>query len=123
MSYIPEPVDRGEIKAVNVLTPRLQKLKKEWEEAEPQVYVDERCSSPQSWKETEGLPLDIRWAKALEKRLDECPIILRDGELLAGSLTKFVRRKRHPLRHEAARDTQDGRIRQVRPQDQRHSLD
>jgi formate C-acetyltransferase len=91
MSYIPEPVNREEIKAVKVLTPRLQKLKKEWEEAEPQVYVDDTLLFTQSWKETEGLPVDIRWAKAFEKRLDECPIMLRDGELLAGSLTKFVR--------------------------------
>jgi hypothetical protein len=40
-------------------------------------------------EETEGLPIDIRWAKALEKRLDES-LYLRDGELLAGSLTKLL---------------------------------
>ena len=84
-------VDPAAIRAVQVLTPRLQKLKAEWEAAEPQVYVDDTLLFTESWKETEGLPVDIRWAKALEKRLLECPLLLRDGELLAGSLTKFIR--------------------------------
>ncbi len=91
MTQAPKKVNREEIKSVQVLTPRLQKLKKEWEEAEPQVYVDDTLLFTQSWKETDGLPLDIRWAKALEKRLLECPILIRDDELLVGSLTKFIR--------------------------------
>ena len=84
-------VNPEEIRSVKVLTPRLQKLKEEWEAAPPQVYVDDTLLFTESWKETEGLPVDIRWAKALEKRLLECPLLLRDGELLAGSLTKFIR--------------------------------
>ena len=84
-------VDPNAIKSVQVLTPRLQKLKAEWEAAEPQVYVDDTLLFTESWKETEGLPTDIRWAKGLEKRLLECPLLLREGELLAGSLTKFIR--------------------------------
>jgi formate C-acetyltransferase len=86
-----DTVNAEEIQGVQVLTPRLQKLKSEWEVAEPQVYVDDTLLFTESWKETEGLPVDIRWAKALEKRLLECPIIIRDGEILVGSLTKFVR--------------------------------
>jgi len=84
-------VNKAEIKGVQVLTPRLQKLKKEWEEADPQVYVDDTLLFTESWKETEGLPVDIRWAKALEKRLLECPLMIRDNELIVGSLTKFIR--------------------------------
>ena len=84
-------VDPRAIHEVQILTPRLQKLKAEWEAAEPQVYVDDTLLFTQSWIETEGMPTDIRWAKALEKRLLECPLLLRDGELLAGSLTKFIR--------------------------------
>jgi pyruvate-formate lyase len=84
-------VDPEEIQNVQVLTPRLQQLKKEWEDAEPQVYVDDTLLFTKSWKETEGLPVDIRWAKALEKRLLECPILIRDGEIVVGSLTKFIR--------------------------------
>ena len=84
-------VNQEEIRNVNVLTPRLQQLKKEWEQAVPQVYVDDTLLFTESWKETEGLPIDIRWAKTLEKRLHECPLLIRDGELVIGSLTKFIR--------------------------------
>ena len=84
-------VNAEEIRSVQVLTPRLQKLKKEWEDAPPQVYVDDTLLFTESWKETEGLPVDIRWAKALEKRLLECPLFIRDGEIIVGSLTKFIR--------------------------------
>jgi formate C-acetyltransferase len=83
--------NKEDIKNVIVLTERLLKLKTEWEEAEPQVYVDDTLLFTQSWQETEGLPIDIRWAKALEKRLLECPLLIRDGELIVGSLTKFIR--------------------------------
>ena len=79
------------IRNVRVLTPRLQELKREWEAAEPQVYVDDTLLFTESWKETEGLPIDIRWAKAFEKRLLNCPLLIRDGEIIAGSLTKFIR--------------------------------
>jgi formate C-acetyltransferase len=84
-------VNRDEIKNVTVLTERLQNLKRDWENADPQVYVDDTLLFTESWKETEGLPVDVRWAKALEKRLLECPLLIRDGELIVGSLTKFIR--------------------------------
>ena len=84
-------VNPEEIRNVQVLTPRLQDLKSGWEQAEPQVYVDDTLLFTKSWKETEGLPVDIRWAKALEKRLTECPLLIRDDELIVGSLTKYIR--------------------------------
>ena len=46
-------VNPQEIRSVQVLTPRLQKLKAEWEAAEPQVYVDDTLLFTESWKETE----------------------------------------------------------------------
>lgn len=84
-------VDGNEIRSVKVMTPRLQKLKKEWEDAPPTVYVDDTLLFTESWKETAGQPLDIRWAKAFEKRLLEGPVTIREDELIVGSLTKFVR--------------------------------
>jgi formate C-acetyltransferase len=84
-------VDGDAIRKVNVMTPRLQKLKKEWEDAPPQVYVDGTLLFTESWKETEGLPLDVRWAKAFEKRMLEGPVTIREDELIVGSLTKFIR--------------------------------
>ena len=43
-------VNAEEIRGVQVLTPRLQKLKKEWEDAPPQVYVDDTLLFTESWK-------------------------------------------------------------------------
>jgi formate C-acetyltransferase len=40
-----------------------------------------------SYKETESQPAITRRAKALEKILNEIPIIIRDEELVVGSLT------------------------------------
>lgn len=79
-------VDLQEIKKVRVLTERLKKLKEEWEMSVPVVCVEDSILFTESWKETEGLPLDIRWAKAFEKRLLKRPILIRDGELIVGSL-------------------------------------
>jgi formate C-acetyltransferase len=53
--------------------------------------VDDTLLFTQSWKETEGLPVDIRWAKAFARRLTECPLLIRKGELIVGSQTKFIR--------------------------------
>ena len=79
------------IKKVNVMTDRLKKLKSEWEDATADVYVDDSILFTKSWKETEGLPIDQRWAKAFAKRLEECPLLIRDGEIIVGNYTKFIR--------------------------------
>ena len=94
-------VNPEEIRKVQVLTPRLQKLKAEWEATEPQVYVDDTLLFTKSWQETAGLPVDIRWAKALEKRLLECPLLIRDGEIVVGFAHKVHPGQRHAVRHEA----------------------
>ncbi|MDR1068366.1 MAG: hypothetical protein LBL36_03860 [Clostridiales Family XIII bacterium] len=89
-TYLDEAT-RDKVKNVKVLTERLQALKDEWEAAEPQVYVDDTLLFTESWKETDGLPIDIRWAKAFQKRMEECPLFIRDDEIIVGSLTKFIR--------------------------------
>lgn len=86
----PQP-KKEDINGVTVMTERLEKLKNEWENAPQQIYVDDTILFTESWKETEGLPKDYRWAKAFEKRMLNCPIIIREGELIVGSTTKFVR--------------------------------
>ena len=86
-----DPEAAKEIGSVAVMTERLKKLKKEWEDAAPQVYVDDTLLFTESWKETEQLPVDLRWAKAFQKRMEECPILIRDPEIIVGSSTKFIR--------------------------------
>ncbi|MBN1630937.1 MAG: hypothetical protein JW990_14335, partial [Thermoleophilia bacterium] len=85
------PKAAEEIRSVQVMTDRLKQLKKEWEDSAPQVYVDDTLLFTESWKETEALPVDYRWAKAFQKRLENCPILIRDPEIIVGSSTKFIR--------------------------------
>ena len=81
----------ADINAVTVMTPRLKKLKMEWEEAKPTIYVDDTLLFTESWKETDALPTDYRWAKAFEKRMMNCPLLLREEEIIIGSTTKYIR--------------------------------
>jgi pyruvate-formate lyase len=85
------PEAAKEIGSITVMTDRLKKLKKEWEDSAPQVYVDDTLLFTESWKETEQMPVDYRWAKAYQKRLENCPILIRDDEIIVGSSTKFIR--------------------------------
>ena len=80
-----------EIGSIKIMTERLKKLKKEWEEAAPQVYVDDTLLFTESWKETEQMPVDFRWAKTFQKRMENCEILIRDPEIIVGSSTKFIR--------------------------------
>lgn len=86
-----QPVTTGIDGDINVLTGRMDKLRKEYYDA-PRVIVCQRAKSiTDSWKETEGDPNRLRWGKAFSRVLDESPIILRDGELIVGSETNYIR--------------------------------
>lgn len=73
------------------MTPRLEKLRKEWEDAEVVVCPECSFSFTKSYITTEGQPLTLRDAKAFASIMKETPISIRDGELIAGSLTKHIR--------------------------------
>lgn len=70
---------------------RVRKLKDEILSAVPCIEADRAIILTESFKETENQPVIIRKAKALEKMLNELPIIIRDDELIVGSLTKNPR--------------------------------
>jgi len=84
-------IDIEAIKKVNVLTDRLQKRKREWEEAEPTVCSESSILFTESWKKNEGLPPDLRWAKTFADRMKAATPVIREGELIVGSLTKYVK--------------------------------
>ncbi|MBN1367891.1 MAG: pyruvate formate lyase family protein, partial [Dehalococcoidales bacterium] len=88
---IGQEMNAGETRKLNVLTDRVKKRRQEWEEAIPIVCPESSVSFTKSWKETEGLPADLRWAYAFERRMREAPIVIRDGELIVGSFTKPVK--------------------------------
>lgn len=72
-------------------TDRVKRLKEQIFSAVPCVEADRAILLTESFKETEDQPIIIRKAKALEKILNEIPIVIRDGELIVGSLTKNPR--------------------------------
>ncbi|MBW6409586.1 glycyl radical protein [Clostridium weizhouense] len=72
-------------------TKRVEKLKEEILSAVPCIEPERAIILTESFKETENQPIIIRKAKALEKILNEIPIVIRDGELIVGSLTKNPR--------------------------------
>ncbi|MBU3107008.1 glycyl radical protein [Clostridium gasigenes] len=72
-------------------TERVSKLKEEILSAQPCVEVERARLITESFKETEDQPIIIRKAKALEKILNEIPVVIRDGELIVGTLSKNPR--------------------------------
>ena len=84
-------VDGEAIKKINVLTERVKKRIHEWQETTPKVSTRLSRSFTESWKETGGLPLDLRWAKAFQMIMKESPAVIREGELIVGSQTEYVR--------------------------------
>lgn len=72
-------------------TKRIEALKEQILSAVPCIEVDRALLITASFKETEGQSAIVRRAKALEKILNEIPIIIRDQELVVGSLTQNAR--------------------------------
>lgn len=68
-------------------TERIERLRKVIIDAVPQVEAERACIITESYKETEGLPMVIRRAKAVEKIFNELPITIREDELIVGALT------------------------------------
>ena len=72
-------------------TERVKKLKEEVMSAMPCIEVDRAIILTKAFKENENEPIIIRKAKSLEAVLKELPIVIRDEELIVGSLTKNPR--------------------------------
>lgn len=72
-------------------TDRVEKLKNEIVNAKPCVEPERAVLITESYRETEGLPIIMRRAKAVEKIFDCLPVTIRDGELVVGSMTKSPR--------------------------------
>ncbi|MFC1928532.1 pyruvate formate lyase family protein, partial [Chloroflexota bacterium] len=84
-------VNIDEVNKVNVLTDRLQKRKAECMAAVPHVCAERSRLVRQSWEETEGQPVIMRRARLFERMLQGKSIVIRDGELIVGTQTKYIR--------------------------------
>ncbi len=81
----------AEIDKLQAKTERVAKRLGAVYQSKPQVCIERALLFTESWKETEGDPLSVRWAKAFEKALDSIAIKIKDGELIVGSATTYVR--------------------------------
>ncbi|MFH1487254.1 MAG: pyruvate formate lyase family protein, partial [Chloroflexota bacterium] len=73
------------------LSQRLERLRRRYFEERPRVDAQRLKFAMQSWKETEGQPIEVRCAKKLKAILEGIPTIIHDGDLMAGSQSRFLR--------------------------------
>ena len=76
---------------LDVMTPRVQRRRQEVRDAPTMPDAERSRLATQSWKDTENEPLPIRRAKLLARILEGITVVIRDGELIVGSQTKYIR--------------------------------
>ncbi len=72
-------------------SPRIDALKEDLFRKMPEIEAERASLITESYKETEGMPIITRRAKAFRHILENIPITIRDNELIVGSATKSPR--------------------------------
>ncbi len=72
-------------------SPRIEKLKDNLFAKKPEIEVERAVLLTESYKNTEGMPMITRRAKAFRNILENLPITIREHELVVGSATKSSR--------------------------------
>ncbi len=72
-------------------TDRVERLRSMIVDAVPCIEAERAVLITESYQATEGLPMIMRRAKALENILNNLTVTIRDDELIVGTLTKAVR--------------------------------
>ena len=80
-----------DIDSMDTMTPRIKALLQSYYDSGVVICAKRSHLATESWKETEGQPIDLRRAKLFAKICDEIPIAIFDNELIVGSQTSFVR--------------------------------
>ena len=70
---------------------RLKGLKKRYLNDTPRLASERGTYYAESWRETEGQPIEIRISKAVKKVLENIPTPVFENELVVGSITKYFR--------------------------------
>jgi len=73
------------------VTERTRQLRDTLLAVTPKICSERARLYTESWEKTEGQPLVIRRAKALERMLSEMSIFIRSGELIVGNQASDVR--------------------------------
>jgi pyruvate-formate lyase len=82
---------------VNVLTDRVKKRRQECLFSVPHLCAERSRLVTECWKETEGLPLVLRRARLFQKIMENLTISIREGELIVGSQSKYIRGAAPPI--------------------------
>jgi pyruvate formate-lyase/glycerol dehydratase family glycyl radical enzyme len=93
----PNIVPLMELDKLVFLTNRVNGLKQKCEDAVPHICSDRSRLATESWKETDGEPLDIRRAKVFRRIMEGNPISIRPDELVVGSQSQYVRGASVPI--------------------------
>jgi pyruvate formate-lyase/glycerol dehydratase family glycyl radical enzyme len=79
-----------EVNNIVALTDRVKKRREAFKTADPHLDAERSHLLTESWKETDGEPLDMRRAKAFKKVVERISVVIRDGELIVGSQSKYL---------------------------------
>lgn len=78
-------------KGVQVRTDRVTRRREEYFAVKPQICAERSRLLTEYWKQSEGEPHAVRRAKAFRHILDGVSLAIRDGELIVGNQTKYIR--------------------------------
>ena len=73
------------------LNERLKGLKERYLNTKPRLASERGTYYAQSWRETEGQPIQLRIARAVKHVLENIPVPIFENELVVGSITRFFR--------------------------------
>ena len=89
VTLVAEQIRSG--KGVQVRTDRVGRRRDEYFAVKPQICAERSRLLTEYWKQSEGEPHPIRRAKAFQHILDGISLAIRDGELIVGNQTKYIR--------------------------------
>lgn len=78
------PFEQGDVKEMEGLTPRLQRLRHRYLQARPSVSIHRALAFTEVTKNNPGLPVILLRAKAFRRACETAPILIQDEELIVG---------------------------------------
>lgn len=86
-------LDQSLLKEIDTieLNDRLSTLKERYLDSTPALATERDTLIMESWKDTEGTPIELRCALAIRNVLEGIPVFIPEEELVVGSLTRFFR--------------------------------
>ena len=84
------PIDTAACDSVNAITPRVAERLRARSSASEHIAVERAQIVTDSWRETDGEPLDIRRAKLFRAVMEKNPVVIHEGELIVGSQSRYL---------------------------------